>query len=239
MKRHSVLAHVLAMIGSLFLVGCTSVGDRAGISGTGSLGTFIADRPEAGDLLRHHPPLRDWFRREWERIPDGYRVAWSNKQPEHNPSAEFGIFSDRHLTVIRISAKLSPPDQLVALCFELCNAQAHTKYEALWSRAMSKTLSRDEFVEQVGIVEYGIVLRVKECIPRLLPLSSSQVAMTSLYCDIADVPVDFQAYKEWSRSHSANYRIDQESNAAQYDELMKWAALHDDNEHSPVGAAER
>jgi hypothetical protein len=231
MKRHSVFAHVVAITGSLLLLGCASVGNRAGLARTGSLETFIADRPAAGDLLRAHPPLLDWFRREWERIPDGYRVAWSNEQPEHNPSAEFVIDSDRRLTVIRISAKLSPPDQIVALCFELCNAQAHTKYEAVCSRALSKTLSRDEFVEQFGIIEYGTVLRVKECVPRLLPLSSSQVAMTSLYCVLADIPGDFQAYKVWSRSHSSNYRLDQESYAAQYDELMKWAALHDRNEN--------
>jgi hypothetical protein len=181
----------------------------------------MADRPKAGDLLREQPGLQEWLRTAWSSPIEGYWIQWSNDRPTNGPPAETAIVSEDRLLLIRVSDELAPPDQLVALCFETCNAQVHSRVDALSSKASLGTISRDDFIEEIGEVEYTSVLRARECVPKLFPLSSNDIAATSLYRSLLEVPTDFAAYKEWSRSHSENYRLSDGLAGRQYDQLRK------------------
>ena len=221
MKGSGFSVLLSSLLVCLVLQGCASDSSRQTSGPSQSLDAFKADRPQAGELLRQHPGLEEWLRDAWGSSIEGYHIQWSNEKPTHGPGADTAMLPEDRLMVIHISDKYAPPDQLVALCFETCNAQAHSRFEALCSKATSGAISRGEFVEAVGQVEYGAVLRVKDCIPRLLPLSSNQVSAAILYRSLLEVPTDFEAYKEWSRSHSENYRLSDELAGRQYDELRK------------------
>ena len=221
MIRNSFSFRFGLLLACCVILGCSSDSSRQALGQPHSLDAFMADRPEAGELLRQHPALEQWLRKGWSRPGGGYRIQWSNEQPPHGLSAGTGIVPEDRLALIRISEKYAPPDQLVALCFETCNAQAHSRFEALYSKAASGTISRAAFVEAVGEAEYGTVLRVKDCVARLLPLPSNEVASSKLYRDLLEAPAEFAAYKEWSRSHSENYRISMDLAGHQFDDLQK------------------
>ena len=221
MSRNILSLLFASLLAYLVVVGCSSESPRQVRNQPHSLDAFMEDRPQAGELLRQHPALEEWLRKQWNTQGEGYRIQWSNEKPPYGLSAGTGIVADGRLALIRISEQYAPPDQLVALCFETCNAQAHSRLEPLYSKAASGAISREDFVEAVGQVEFDTVLRVKDCIPRLLPLSSNEVAATLLYRSLLEVPTDFAVYKEWSRLRSENYRVSVEVDGRQYDELRK------------------
>ena len=221
MTRNSFSFFFGSLLTCFVILGCSSESSRQAPGQPYSLDAFMVDRPQAGELLRQHPALEQWLRKEWSSPVGGYRIQWSNEEPPRGLSAGTGFVLGDRLALIRISEKYAPSDQLVALCFETCNAQAHSRFEALCSKAASGAISRAAFVEAFGKVEYGTVLRVKDCVPRLLPLPSNEVAASKLYRDLLEVPAEFAAYKEWSRAHSENYRIDQELYGREYDELRR------------------
>ena len=221
MTRNSFSFFSGSLLTCFVILGCSSDSSRQAPGQPHSLDAFMADRPQAGELLRKHPALEQWLRNEWSRPSGGYRIQWSNEKPPYGLSAGTGIATEDRLALIRISENYAPADQLIALCFETCNAQAHSRFEALYSKAAAGRISRAAFVEAVGEVEYGTVLRVKDCVARLLPLPSDEFSSSKLYRDLLEAPVEFAAYKEWSRSHSENYRISEDVAGREYENLRK------------------
>jgi hypothetical protein len=182
----------------------------------------MVDRPQPANLLHQHPALEQWLRTEWNRPIGDYRVFWDNEPPISSSIAEHIPAPQYHLIVIHVSQKLTPVDQLVALSYEVCNAQGRAGFDSVTAQVAAGTITRKEFVDGILANEYGAILRLKECFPKLLPLSSNEVATTTLYCKLLEVPVGFQEYQAWSiRTHSANYLHAQELYGSQYDQLAK------------------
>src|SRR5215831_14787195 len=101
------------------VLGCSSDSSRQASGKRHSLDGFMADRPQAGDLLRQHPALEQWLRDAWTRPVEGLQIRWSNDKPPHGSRfAETAILPEDGLAIIYVSDKCVPPDQLVALCFE-------------------------------------------------------------------------------------------------------------------------
>jgi len=187
-----------------------------------SLDRFIADRPQAGSLLQQYPALEQWLHTEWNRPIGDYRIYWSDEKPAASSTAEHASLPQAHLIVIRVSKTLAPVDQLFALSYETCNAQERSGFDAVCAQAAVGKVTRQDFVNEIDFREYAAILRLKKCFPKLLPLSSNEVANTTLYCKLLEVPDEFREYQAWSiRTHSANYLHAQELYGREYDLLVK------------------
>ena len=187
-----------------------------------SLDTFMADRPAAAALLREHPALENWLRTEWHGPIEGCRVCWSNDQPTDSPDAEHAWSSRYHLVKIEVSNKLLPVDQLLALSFELCNAQGHLGMDVINGQAVTGQITREDFINEIDRREYAAALRVKKIFEKLLPLSTNELSATSLNQALMKIPDDFHEYQAWSvRIHSQNYINAQKLYGEQYDQLIR------------------
>jgi hypothetical protein len=187
-----------------------------------SLDRFMADRPQAASLLQEYPALEQWLHAEWNRPIGDYRVHWSDEKPVASSTAEHASLPQFRLIVIRVSKTLSPTDQVFALSYEICNAQERSGFDAVCARAAVGKVTRQDFVNEINSREYSALLRVKECFPNLLPLSSNEVASTTLYSKLLEVPDEFREYQAWSiRTHSMNYLHAQELYGQEYDLLVK------------------
>ncbi|MDE3067638.1 MAG: hypothetical protein KGJ60_08815 [Verrucomicrobiota bacterium] len=202
--------------------GCTSYRERQAFLTANSLDAFIADRPQAANLLRQHPVLEQWLRTEWNRPIEGYRIYWSDEEPAASPMAEHVADPHSHLIAIRVSKTLLPVDQLLALSYETCNAQGRSRFEALFAQAAAAKLTREDFVNAMDETEYAATLRVKEGFSKLLPLSSNEVARTTLYRKLLEIPIGFHEFQAWSiRTHSSNYFLGEKLYGQLYDRLVK------------------
>jgi hypothetical protein len=216
---HSIFCLSLLII--LSLNGCTTYRHEVFLK-SHSLDQFMADRPQAANLLHQHPALEQWLRTEWARPTGDYRVYWNNEPPVASSTAEHVPEIHYHIIVIRVSKNLAPVDQLLALSYEMCNAQGRAEFDSVTAQAAAGTITRKEFVDGIEAKECDAILRLKECFPKLLPLSSNEVATTTLYCELLEVPAGFYEYQAWCiRTHSQNYLHAQELYGNQYDQLAK------------------
>ena len=200
--------------------GCTTY-DRETFLKSHSLTKFMADRPQAGKLLRQHAALEQWLATEWDRPIEDYRIFWSDEQPTASPMAEHAANTSHRLIVIRVSTGLAPVDQLLALAYEICNAQGRHEFVALSAQAAAGKISRDQFIHGKCLVEYAALLRLKEKFPKLLALSSAEVAATPLYRTLLQVPVGgFQDYQSW-RGATPAYVHDQALYGLEFDQIVK------------------
>jgi len=202
--------------------GCTTYRREAFLK-SHSLNRFTADRPQVGKLLRQHPALEQWLSTEWNRPVEGYRIFWSDEQPTASSVAEHVPELHHHLIVIRVSKRLTPVDQLVALAYETCNAQGLPEFDALYAQTATGKISRDQFVNEKIAIEYAAFLRLKDNFPELLPLTSGEVAKTKVYRALLQIPVGgFQEYRAWSlRRESPNYLHAEALYGHEYDQLVK------------------
>jgi len=204
--------------------GCTSYHDRETFLKSHSLDNFMADRPQAADLLRQHPALEEWLRTEWNQLIKDYQLVWDNNQPNDSSASEWVPFPEDHLIAIRVSKKLLPADQLLTLSFEICNAQGFPRVDALEAQAAAGKISRPDFVDGFDAIEYDALLRMKENFPKLLPLSGNDA--TAFYRELLEVPAGFREYQTWSvRTHSQNYIHAQDLYGRRYDRLVKGKKL--------------
>jgi hypothetical protein len=202
--------------------GCAAYREREAFLKSNSLDRFTADRPQAASLLCRYPALKQWLRTEWNRPIEGYRIYWSDEPPTASPMAEHVADPRSHLIAIHVSKKLLTVDQLLALSYETCNAQMRPRFEEVFAEAAAGKISREDFVNTIDAVEYAATLRVKECFPKLLPLSSDEVATTTLYRKLLEIPVGFHEFQAWSiRTHSSNYLLGEELYGREYDQLVK------------------
>ena len=187
-----------------------------------SLDAFMIDRPQAAVLLHQYPAFEDWLRTEWDQPIEGNHFCWSNEQPFNSPVSEVDGTARGHLIMVHVSEKLRPVDQLVALSFELCNAQGHAGMGAISEQAVAGKITREDFVNEINRREYAASQRVKKILEKLLPLSTKQAATTSLYKILMETPNEFQESQAWEmRIDSQNYIHRQELYGKQFDELVK------------------
>jgi hypothetical protein len=225
MKINGCMFACCCLLFTLGTNGCVTH-QREAFLKSNSLKKFMADRPPAADLLRQHPLLERWLLIEWNRPIEGYRIFWSNEEPVASPTAEHAPYKSYRLIVIRVSDKLVPADQLLALAYETCNAQGHSDFDKVKVKAVSGKITRADYVNAIEEREYCAILRLKGCFPEMLPLSKNEVAATTLYRKLLEVPIGFHDYQAWSiRTHSSNYLHAQELYGRQYDQLAK--------QHSP------
>ena len=118
----------------LALIGCTTF-HRDSFLAEHSLDRFLTDRPKSAALLSEHLGLQQWLREQWSRPIGEYRIFWSDEQPTVS-MAEHGFMPHSKLIVMRISDELTAADQLTALCFEICNAQAFSDIDEVAAQAM-------------------------------------------------------------------------------------------------------
>jgi hypothetical protein len=201
--------------------GCTTYSRESFIK-SHSVEQFMRDRPAAGNRLREHPQLEQWLLTQWNKPVEGFRIYWSDDQPTASPTAEHIPQHKYRLIMIRVSNKLAPADQLLALSYETCNAQGLSSFDAACDQAAAGKITRGDFINKIDQLEYAAVLQVKECFPKLFPLSSNEVAATTLYRKLLEVPVGFHEYQAWSiRTHSQNYLHAQDLYGQDYDRLAK------------------
>lgn len=179
----------------------------------------MADRPQAANLLRHHPELEEWLCTKWNQPIKDYRFYWDQEAPSTSV-ADHKLLPEHRLIRIHVSQKLCPADQLLALAFEIYNAHGHFSFDTVTAQAAAGKISREEYISEIDKREYGAALEVKKCFTKLLPLTSNEVATTTLYKMILEIPDEFQEYQAWcNRNH--NRALSQEFYGRQFDELMK------------------
>jgi hypothetical protein len=180
----------------------------------------MADRPQAAALLRQHRALEQWLRTEWNRPVDGNQIIWSNDRPPENGDADHVPAPQYRLITIHVSERLSPVDQLVCLSFETCNTRGFPRFNALVKQATEGTITREDFVDALESMEYDAVLRLKECLPKLMPLSTNDAGV--FYRRLLEIPVGFREYQAWSvRVHSKNYLRAHDLYSRRYDEIAE------------------
>jgi hypothetical protein len=186
-----------------------------------SLDRFMADRPPPAALLLRHPGLEQRLRAEWEQLIENYRIYWDNGSPGISPVADHAILPEHQLVVIRVSKKLSAVDQLVALVYETCNAQGHFRFNAVAAQAAAAKITREQFTIEIDKREYAAGIRAREVLLGLMPLSRQEVAATTLYQSLLELPDGFPAYQAWCNDkHDQNRLRAQESYGRQYDQLV-------------------
>jgi hypothetical protein len=200
--------------------GCASY-NRGTFLASHSLDKFMADRPQAGTLLRQHPALEQWLRAEWNRPINDYRIFWDNAPPVDSSTAEHVPYPKHRLIVIHVSKKLAPVDQLLALSFETCNAQGRAGFDAVNAQAIAGKIHRQDYISEIDRREYAAVLRIKENFPTLLPLATNEIAATTLYRKLLQVPPTFKEYQAWRiRASNAVYLQTQKLYGKEYDQLV-------------------
>lgn len=206
------------LLGLLALIGCTSF-HRDTFLADHSLDKLLADRPESAALLSEYPLLKQWLYAQWNSPIGNYRIYWSDAPPAIS-MAEHGFMPDSKLIVIRLSDRLSAADQLTALCFEVCNAQAFSGVDALAAQAMARSISREEYIREKTEKEFHAVLRARGIIRERMPLSIDDQHATNLYRHLLNAPNEFDAYQIWNRRipHS-NYARTLQYYGKEYDQL--------------------
>ncbi len=221
--RMNLRSHALrcsCLLVTLALFGCTSF-HREHFLTANSLDRFLTERPDSAMLLSRHSDMEQWLRIEWSKPIANYRIYWSGDQPVVS-MADHGFMPEPKLIVIRVSKRLSPEDQLAALCFEICNAQEFSNIEELAAQAATGSLSREDYIRKKSEKEFKTVLRVRDIIQDRLPLSVDEVSATNLYRHLIQAPDDFGEYQVWnSRISNSNYARTLQYYGKEYDELAK------------------
>jgi hypothetical protein len=210
-----------SLLAILLASGCASTPHPPSVVKFGPLDEFMADRPAAATLLREHPALVQWFRTEWNQ-PAAYPIIWDNHPPSTSPVAENSSSSATHFTSLRVSPNLSPVDQLMALCYETCNAEGRPRINALAREAATGKISREDFQEGIAGAEFAANVHLRQTFPALLPLSRDELARDPMYQSMLQVPAAYVEYQAWNRrTHNLNYLHAQELYGREYDELVK------------------
>jgi hypothetical protein len=186
------------------------------------LDSFMVDRPAAAELLRQHPGLEQSLRAQLSRPIGRSYFVWSNEPPYGGAQAQhiWSSTAGEDRVTIRISQRLVPADQLLALSFEAANAQGKPRFDALAARAAARQMTREEFIDGILMVEQDATRRMQETFPKLLPLSWWSRAHTEMYRRLMEVPADFPQFKTWSvRTRSQNYARARQSYGIIYDRL--------------------
>jgi hypothetical protein len=122
--------------------------------------------------------------------------------------------------VIHVSKKLAPVDQLLALSFETCNAQGRDGFDAINAQAIAGKITREDYIREIDQREYSAALRLKNIFPKLLPLTTNEIAATTLYRKLLDIPPEFNAYQKWSiHASNAVYLQTRKLYGQEYDQL--------------------
>lgn len=218
MNLRSPFLQILGLLFLLALIGCTTF-HRDTFLADHSLDKLLADYPESAALLSKHPLLKQWLYAQWNSPVGDYRIYWSDALPTVS-MAEHGFMPDSKLIVMRLSDRISAADQLTALCFEICNAQAFADVEELAAQARTGSISREDYIQKKSRKEFEAVLRARIIIRERLPMSSDDQRATNLYRHLMDAPDEFHAYQAWNRSipHS-NYARTLEYYGKEYDQI--------------------
>jgi hypothetical protein len=210
-----VLVPLLAVV---FMGGCVSF-DRDAYIKSHSFNTFMTERPKAAEIIHQHPALEQWLCLQWSRPVGDFQIIWDNQEPIKSPAAESMPSYQYHLIAIHVSKKLSPLDQIVCLSFETCNARGIPHFDEIAHQAAAGKISRADFVDQIEATEYGALLRLKECFPKLLPPATNNTS--TFYHSLLEVPIGFEKYKDWQiQNHNQNYLNGHEAYGHDYDKIL-------------------
>lgn len=161
---------------------------------------FISDRPDAGEIIKHEPVLRETLVRLFAGEVTGYRFHWDNREPIGRQPAEHMSSKRAYPSVIRISCNPDAVDKCFMLLFELNNFQVDKEIERLWSATPDERPSRDNFATSCVRHEFDALKQTRLFFKRH-PNAESNSQNGPYYNSImASNMADFTKYLFWLSS---------------------------------------
>jgi hypothetical protein len=141
--------------------------------GKRQLEQLLDDRPDMRSIIRPGEFLYDWLARRFDGGRKDLRVYWHDSEPLSGFDAEHVMsFIDRPLVhnpaLIRISSseKLSAADRCIVLIYEFFNLENEDEFKALYDRAKSGNVTREQYATLAMNLEIKAVVRMQELLKK-------------------------------------------------------------------------
>jgi hypothetical protein len=119
---------------------------------------MLRDRRMLAAELAGRPAVRAWLTQKFLGVA-GVPVDWDASAPASGQLAEhMQPQAPGEHAILRVADSVSGLDQLALASFEMINMEGARELSALWGKATARTLSRNEFAEQMSRVEHRALL---------------------------------------------------------------------------------
>ncbi|MDB6016687.1 MAG: hypothetical protein JWR19_1176 [Pedosphaera sp.] len=112
-----------------------------------------------------------------------------------------------------------PIDEFISLLFEIVNSTGEKQFLALSAKAEAGTISKSDFVRDVGIEEFKATKRVRDLL-RKMTFNKNETLNSYFYKRFKDTPDDYEAFDLYSKKVSPNRDVTKDVES-EYDFLQK------------------
>lgn len=173
--------------------GTLRAGDHAGAE----LAEFARTRPEAGAILQGIPEVVEFLHKAFQGAYTSVPLDWDADEPQGNAYAENTPSEDGAFILIRVSALLSPADQVAALVYESRNAQNEKQFARLIREAYMGSLAKQDFIREILRLEHKKMKETRAFLSPLHPFRDLDVTKTEFYRKMVDTPEGFAEFIDY------------------------------------------
>ncbi len=165
--------------------------------GEEQLARFLETRPETAVLLAQDSDYRRFLINAFGGMYTSVPLFWDSAEPQGNAYAENTPNDERTRIIIRVSRKLSAPDQVAALVYECMNAQNEHAFARYIKDVYLGDLNRTQFIQRILRLEHIKLKQVRAFLKPLEPFSSLDASRTEFYRKMLATPDDFEEFLEY------------------------------------------
>lgn len=167
---------------------------RAGDHAGDELAEFARARPEAGAILQGIPEIVEFLHKAFQGAYTSVPLDWDSDEPQGNAYAENTPSEDGAFIVIRVSAQLSPADQVAALVYESRNAQNEKQFAQFIREAYMGSLAKQDFIREILRLEHKKMKETRAFFAPLQHYRDLDVSRTEFYRKMLGTPEGFEDF---------------------------------------------
>ena len=170
---------------------------RAGDHAREEMAEFARTRPEAGAVLQDIPEIVEFLRKAFQGDYTTVPLDWDEDEPQGKAYAENTPSEDGTSILVRVSALLSPADQVAALVYECRNAQNEKQFARFIREAYMGSLAKQDFIREILRLEHQKMKETRAFLAPLPYFSDLDVAKTEFYRKMVGTPEGFEEFIDY------------------------------------------
>lgn len=180
-------------------------------SASPKLRQFLIDHPTASKLLTN--TLSEAFSDRTVQLYYFYSDDESVARAVHYYPHESAV-------VIAIRENQEPSDEFFCLIFEMLNSEGEKRFQRIFKKAASGTMSRTDFANEMLKVEFEAVKRMRDLVGNL-KFNDKEIAKSHYYKRFIECPNKFEDFLAYTEKLSSPHQSPAKEYEAQYDLLRK------------------
>jgi len=157
----------------------------------------LGERPQITKVVQNNNAVIKFLLKSFTPRANGVRLVLSGSEPTGNARADNLYLPDSKIIRIRVSEKIVPIDQLVALVFEIYNSHNSEDLPNHHRRAMAGEISKKDYVHTILRDEHECFLKTRQFIEQQLLTVGLNADETDIVRKILLCPEDYEDFLEY------------------------------------------